>query len=278
MNSYPLVSIIVPTFNQAHYLPMALDSAMFQDYPNIEIIICNHGSTDNTSNIIENFLTEVTQAEVSFLKRCDHENKEDPFERHYELRYPQNRSITLVQSSENIGGTSSYNEGFKKAKGEFCTYLVGDDYLLPNAIGEMVDQLQKTGCDFVYADMFLVDDRGRILQHLKKPEYSFKACFADWYHLGVCKLYRKALHDSVGYYDPSYRNANDYDMYLRFAMAGASFRHINKPLYCVRKHDRDNVAEPASWRNNGYENLMRESVICSKRAQDFLDVFSGEKS
>jgi GT2 family glycosyltransferase len=196
---------------------------------------------------------------------------EDEFVRIYEKRYPQNIAIKIIQSKQNIGGSRSYNEGFKVASGKYCSYLVADDYFLPNAIGKMVEVLEKTNKDVVYSDMFVVDSSGRILQHLKKPDFSFKVCFADWFHLGVSRLYRRRLHQKAGYYDPSYRNANDYDMFLRFALAGAGFVHIPEVLYCTRKHDPDNPAEPASWRNNGYANLLRESTICAKRARALLE-------
>lgn len=266
----PLVSVVVPTYNQGHYLPMALDSVMFQDYDNIEIIICNHGSTDDTAEVIQKFLDSVRSDQVSFLARYDEKKNSSPFIRKYGPRYPQNRKITVLQGSENIGGTASYNEGFRRASGKYCTYLVADDYFFPSAIREMVACLEQNDCDFVYADMFLVDDQGRILQHLQKPDYSFQACLADWYHLGVCKLYRTSLHRKVGFYDPAYRNANDYDMYLRFAMHGARFFHLAKTLYCVRAHDPNDPNEPASWRDNGYENLLKESIRCAQRARKFL--------
>ena len=266
---WPLVSVVVPSYNQAHYLGIALNSVMFQDYPNIEIIICNHGSTDGTTKVIKNFVKDVEKATVSFLDHYD-EEFDQSFVRKELPKYPQGRKIIVLESKENIGATASYNLGFKAATGHYCTYLVGDDYFLPTAIKEMVDVLEKSGCDFVYADMFVVDERGEILQHLQKPDYSFKRCFADWFHIGVCKLYKRALHLKFGYFDTSFRNANDYDMYLKFAMNGAKFRHIKKTLYCVRKHDPDSSNEPAAWRNGGYENLLRESVICCKRARQFL--------
>lgn len=272
MKETPLVSIVVPTFNQAHYLPAALDSVMFQDYSSIEIIICNHGSTDNTSEVISQFVRDVDCGEVFYLKRYDPSETENKFIRHYEKRYPAaGRKIIVCEGKENIGGTASYNEGIKAASGAYCTYLVGDDCFFPNAISAMVEILKKGVADFVYADMFLINDQGRILQHLKKPDYSFNACFVDWFHLGACKLYRRALHAEVGWYDPSYRNANDYDMYLRFAMAGCRFAHIPKPLYCVRKHDSENSSEPASWRNNGYQNLILESILCAERARNYTN-------
>jgi len=269
MENSPLVSIVVPSFNQARFLPAALDSVMFQDYPSLELIICNHGSSDNTSELIASFVQSVEHDEVSFLKRYESSCPDNPFVRQYEKRYPSGRKIIVCEGEENIGGTASYNEGFKRASGVFCTYLVGDDYFLPTAISDMVSALRKPGIDFVYADMLVVDDCGCILQYLKKPNYSFSSCFVDWFHLGVCRLYYRAFHEKVGFFDQSYRNANDYDMYLRFAMKGCRFAHIPKPLYCVRSHDPKNPNEPASWRNDGYQNLLRESILCAERARIF---------
>jgi glycosyltransferase involved in cell wall biosynthesis len=269
--NYPLVSIVVPTFNQARFLPVALDSVIFQDYPNLEIIICNHGSSDDTPAVIERFVNSVQEETVNYLAYFDDNPGKDRFVRKNEKRYPQNRTIKVLQNQKNIGGTCSYNEGFKQASGKYCTYLVADDYLLPNAITAMVEVVEKTGADVVYTDMFVVDNSGRILQHLKKPDYTFKACFADWFHLGVSRLYRRQLHDQVGYYDPGYRNANDYDMFLRFAIGGAKFVHLPRVLYCTRKHNPDDPSEPASWRNDGYANLLRECTICSRRARAFME-------
>lgn len=287
----PLVSIVVPTYNQGHYLPVALDSVMFQEYPNIEIIISNFGSTDGTSAVIADYLRRVETEEVSYLGEMrergpvpegDGADDPDAFVNGVDLcrvrvgRFPDGRTIKVLDSEVNIGGTAAYNEGFKLASGRYCTYLVGDDYFLPNALSTMVDVLEE-GWDAVYSDMFQVDDSGRILQALRKPDYSFKGCFADWFHLGVSRLYRTDLHRRVGLYDTNYRNANDYDMFLRFAMAGATFRHIPQVLYCTRVHDREGRNEPASWRDNGYRNLMRESIICARRARAFAAGETGER-
>jgi glycosyltransferase involved in cell wall biosynthesis len=263
----PLVSVVVPSYNQAHYLEAALDSVIFQDYPNIEIIICNHGSTDNTSEVIASFCENVGKNKVSFLKHMDY-SEEGRFVREYVPRYPQNRRIVVLESKENIGGTRSYNEGFMRANGKYCTYLVGDDRFQLNGVRRMVEVLERENCDFVYSDMVIVDDKDRILQKLSKPDYSFESCFADWFHLGVSKLYKTTLHQVSGFYDPEYRNANDYDMYLRFALDGCRFVHIPEVLYYLRSHDPNNKNEPASWRGDGYRNLIRESSLCASRARE----------
>ena len=264
----PLVSIVVPSYNQAKFLPIALDSVFFQDYPEIEVIICNHGSTDNTSEVIREYIENLKNEKVSYLSYYDDVNNK--LIRKYELRYPQNRIVKIFESKENIGAVKSYNIGFKNATGKYCMYLVGDDYLLPNAISEMVYVLENKKVDVVYADMFVVDNNGRILQKLSKPDWSFKKCLADWFHLGVCRLYKRKLHNRFGYYDEKYRNAHDYDMFLRFAMGGAKFYHLRKVLYCVRKHNPNDPNEPAAWRNRGYENLIKESIECALRARKYL--------
>ena len=264
----PLVSIVVPSYNQAKFLPIALDSVFFQDYPEIEVIICNHGSTDNTSEVIREYIENLKSEKVSYLSYYDDVNNK--LIRKYELRYPQNRIVKIFESKENIGAVKSYNIGFKNATGKYCMYLVGDDYLLPNAISEMVYVLENKKVDVVYADMFVVDNNGRILQKLSKPDWSFKKCLADWFHLGVCRLYKRELHNRFGYYDEKYRNAHDYDMFLRFAMGEAKFYHLRKVLYCVRKHNPNDPNEPAAWRNRGYENLIKESIECALRARKFL--------
>ena len=269
MKEMPLVSIVIPSFNQGHYLPIALDSVMFQDYNNIELIICNHGSTDNTSDIIKTYLKRIKTETVSYLDFFQ-ENCDNEFIRKHKKRYPQNRNISVVESQINIGGTNSYNEGFKIAKGKYCTYLVADDYFLQGAIKKMVTTLENQSADVVFSDMHIVNDKGEILQHLKKPEFNFKKSLSDWFHLGVSRLYRRELHKTIGYYNPEYKNANDYDMFLRFAINNATFIHIPEVLYCTRKHDANNPNEPASWRNNGYLNLMKECKICAKRARHYL--------
>jgi len=269
--SDPLVSIVVPSFNQAQYLGAALDSVLCQDYPNIEVVICNHGSTDETSSVISDLVRSYETAETDYLDRMlEGEGGSLEFIRTKQRRYPPGRKIKVFESKENIGATASYNVGFRNCTGKYVTYLVGDDRLTLHFVRRLVDELEETGADYVYADMAEVDDSCRMTQLLRKPDYSFERSLADWYHLGVAKLYRRDLHSRVGYYDESYRRANDYDMALRFALAGATFRHVPELLYYVRLHLKDGSVEPAGWKNDGFERLMEESILCAKRARQAL--------
>jgi hypothetical protein len=104
---------------------------------------------------------------------------------------------------------------------------------------------------------------------MRLPDYNFETCFATWYHLGVSRLYKTEWHDKVGLMDGTYRCANDYDHYLRFAMAGATFYHLPKILYSVRYHGRDRkTGQHTPLR---YANLIEESKICARRARAWLE-------
>ncbi|BBO73741.1 hypothetical protein DSCW_11580 [Desulfosarcina widdelii] len=183
--------------------------------------------------------------------------------------YPQNRKLIILNFDEDIGATRTYNEGLIKATGKYCTYVVGDDMPHPHMIEGMVSALEEKNVDFVYSDMNVVDDAGCIIRQMRLPDYDFKTCLADWFHLGVSKLYRTGLHKSVGLMDEAYTAANDYDHYLRFAMAGCRFYHLPKILYSVRWHGPDRkTGQHAPAR---YEKLLAESRCCAQRARDYLN-------
>lgn len=242
-----LVSMIVPTYNQADYLGPCLDSIWFQNYPNLEIIVVNDCSTDHTRDVIEDFVKRVQADEVSFASFYNEETNEIERTRH--PRYmKEGRVLKVIQNEQNMGSTRTYNRGFQAATGEYCTYIASDDICHPQMVSELAEPLDRDEADFTYSDMFIFNDQGRILREFKVPDYSFKACFHDWYLCGVSKLYRRALHDSLGWYNNEYLG-NDHEMYLRFARAGVRFKHIAKTLYSVRTHEgrEENVHSSSNW-------------------------------
>ncbi len=263
------VSIVVPTFNQGQVLPMTLDWVFQQSYPNLEVIVVDGGSQDGTKDFLENLPDRIANSRADFLSSVEISLEGEPqFQRQYGPRYPQEgRDLKIVTFPKDIGATETINEGFSRVTGEYCTYVVGDDLPHLSMVEEMVGTLESTGADFAYADMAVVDDAGSILQVLRKPEYSFEACFAQWFHIGVARLYRSELHRRFGHFDPAYAVANDYDMYLRFAIEGAAFVHVPKVLYSVRFHGKNRkTGQHTSARQ---KRLFEESVACARRARNW---------
>lgn len=260
------VSLIVPTYNQAAYLRPCLDSIWFQDYPEIEIILVNDGSTDQTLDIIGAFVSDIGLAKVSYASFYDSGKNE--IERAYYDRYPEKgRQIRIIHHEKNQGLAGALNTGFKACKNDFCTYVPSDNICLPTMVSDLVKPLLE-GYDFSYADMLIMDDAMNIQRKFELPDYSFERCFGDWYLCGVAKMYRRQLHEQSGYYDERYL-AHDHELFQRFAMAGASFIHVAKPLMYVRAHDGDREVEIHSKTN--WSRLLEESKKFVLEARAYLE-------
>ncbi|WP_147819494.1 glycosyltransferase family 2 protein [Salidesulfovibrio onnuriiensis] len=257
-----LVSMIVPTYNQAQYLGACLDSIWFQDYPNLEIIVVNDCSPDKTAEVIDEFAESVGVEEVSFASYFDEDK--DEIVRTVHPRYrTEGRTLKVLHNDKNMGSTRTYNRGFQAATGDYCTYIASDDICHPQMVSELAAPLNADEADFTYSDMFVFDDQGRILREFKVPDYSFKNSFENWYLCGVSKLYRRNLHDKLGWYDNDYL-ANDHELYLRFALDGVRFKHVPKTLYSVRTHDgrEINVHSSSNWAK-----LLEESKFLVRKAR-----------
>ena len=258
------VSVVVPTYNQAQYIGACLDSIYFQDYPDLEIVVVNDASTDHTRAVLDEFVSSISVAKTSYASGYD--KIEDRLVRTYHHRYPQTgRELKIIHNECNLGSTATYNHGFKNCTGTYCTYVASDDLCHPAMITNMVTTMEKGQNDFVYSDMFIIDDSNRILREFKLPDYTFEACFGDWYLCGVSKLYRRELHEKLGYYNENYL-ANDHELYLRFAMNGVRFHHIPQVLYSVRSHENreENVHSPGNW-----SRLLEESCDLVEKARAF---------
>ncbi|HRY21099.1 MAG TPA: glycosyltransferase family 2 protein, partial [Flexilinea sp.] len=127
---FPFVSIVTPSFNQAEFLERTIQSVLSQDYPNLEYIIIDGGSTDGSVEII----------------------------RKYENR------LAYWVSEKDKGQTNAINKGFNRAKGEIFAWLNSDDIYEPGAIQAAVEALMSDpSLGFVYGDCNFIDSHDRII-------------------------------------------------------------------------------------------------------------------
>ncbi|MBE0676722.1 MAG: glycosyltransferase [Bacteroidales bacterium] len=229
------ISVVIHSYNHGRYIEACLDSIYYQDYECIEMILVEDGSTDNSCEVIERWLKSLDSEMVSFGAYYNSET--GLLERRRHKRYNrEGRFIKFLNNKRNMGSTWTYNRGLRHATGKYCTFVAADDVCHPQLFSTLVRPLEEGVADFVFADMFIIDDHGRILREFRLPDYDFKSCFCDWYLCGVATLYRMELHERFGWYDET-ALADDHECYLRFAMGGARFFHIPKTLYSVRSHD-----------------------------------------
>lgn len=137
----PLVSIIIPFYNEERLLARAITSALAQTYKNIELILVNDGSTDASQAVATGYLSR-------------------------------NPAIILVNNTHNSLGHAR-NSGVRKASGTYITFLDSDDELEPDAVGVMVSALESASADAVICAFGMYDDKGRLLKitrpHITKP-------------------------------------------------------------------------------------------------------------
>lgn len=141
---YPKISVITPSYNQGKYLEETITSVVNQDYPNLEFIIIDGGSSDESVNIIKKY-----------------ESK-----------------ITFWQSKPDKGQSNAINIGFAKATGDILCWLNSDDTFLPNALHDVAENYIKTNFDFYYSDVFLIDSESEKFGHIKarKTNYEAQVC------------------------------------------------------------------------------------------------------
>jgi len=138
----PLVSIICLCYNHERFLKEALDSVLAQTYPNLEVIIVDDSSTDDSAAIIQE----------------------------YTRRNPQ---LTYISTGQNVGNTKAFNIGWRASKGEFIVDFATDDVMLPDRVEKQVNQFLQLGQTYgiVYSDAAYINDQGKHLHnHSQKHE------------------------------------------------------------------------------------------------------------
>ena len=199
----PLVSIVIPAYNHASYLAEAIDSVLGQEYPNVELIVLDDGSTDGTLGVLQGY--------------------GDRF--HWE-------------SHANMGQANTLNKGWRMAKGEFLAYLSADDFLYPREVGECVACLQgNEDAVLCYPDFDLVDPESRVVRNIVAPEYSYVEMVTKF----ICApstgaLFRRNAYSKAGEWDPRLRHSPDYEYWLRLGLHGR-FVHLRENLAAFRVHE-----------------------------------------
>jgi len=197
----PRISIVLPTYNGAKYIRKSIDSCLNQTYANIELIIVDDGSTDETPRIIKAYL---------------------------------DKRIKYFRHKKNKGLPHALNTGFANATGEYLTWTSDDNYYDKNAIEKMCNFLQAGSCEFVYCDYYTFkNDDFSIKKLISLPE---QVAFENTNPVRACFLYSRRVKEIIGEYDPDTELAEDYDYWIRVSKK-FHICHLAEPLYFYRIHN-----------------------------------------
>jgi glycosyltransferase involved in cell wall biosynthesis len=184
-NDLPLVSIVTPSFNQAPYIEATIQSVLSQDYPHIQYLIVDGGSTDGTVEIIKKHAGRVA----------------------------------WWVSEPDKGQTDAINKGFGQAQGQILAWLNSDDTYEPGAVSAAVKYLLKyPHVGMVYGDCNFINEEGRVIGKFGSAQTDYRLLRQGYVHIPQQTMFFRAeWWKRVGPLDPSFYFAMDYDLWTRLA-------------------------------------------------------------
>jgi glycosyltransferase involved in cell wall biosynthesis len=200
----PRISVITPSFNQGRYLAQTLDSVLSQGYPNLEYIVIDGGSSDDS---------------------IEH------------LRARSDR-LAYWYSEKDAGHADALNKGFRRATGDVLTFINSDDYLLPGSLWAVAKYFsQHPVADMLYGNLQFVDAYGRLIMERRMTRF-----FASGYLWGGSDLlqpgtfWRRRVYETVGEFSLEYLFSFDAEFFYRAVLGGARVEFTRQFLAAFRVH------------------------------------------
>jgi glycosyltransferase involved in cell wall biosynthesis/SAM-dependent methyltransferase len=199
---WPKISIVTPSYNQGKFIERTVRSVLLQRYPNLEYILMDGGSTDDTVDRLAPYLEQ----------------------------------FSYFVSKPDGGQADAIATGFARSSGEIMAYLNSDDLLSPDALHFVARFFRENPkVDWIYSHRCIVDDEDVVTWYwILPPHLSFLMKRWDYIPQETC-FWRRSLFEKTGNIDRSYRFAMDYDLFVRFMNQGRGLR-LNRFLGAFRDH------------------------------------------
>jgi glycosyltransferase involved in cell wall biosynthesis len=239
-NSKPLVSIITPSFNQAEFLEDTIKSVLAQDYPEIEYLIVDGGSTDGSVDIINQYSSD----------------------------------LAWWVTEPDDGQASAINKGMARANGRIVAWLNSDDLYLPGVVSEAVEVFQSNyNLGLVFGNAVTIDADGRPIRELVFPDWSFEDLIGFRIICQPAVFMQGELFEQVTGLDLNLHFMLDHHLWIRIA-SQAPIKHVSSMWAAARHHEAaKNVSQAADFGRETLEVLdwmqsqpeMAQSVAENKR-------------
>lgn len=221
----PLVTVITPTYNRASLLGDTISSVINQDYPKIEYIVLDDGSTDKTSEVVKKFKGKI-----------------------------------IYKYHANSGEVKTVNKGFTMSHGEIIGVVNSDDPLLPGAISEVVKFMNNNPkIIVVYPDWVKIDKNGKEIEKVTVQDFNYEYMLSTHDNItGPGTFFRRKVLDRLKGRDFRFRYVSDYDFWLRAGLIG-EFARLPKILATSRVH-----SDQATSKNKGFSMAMEHIRVLNK--------------
>ena len=204
MNSYPKITVVTPSYNQAQFLERTICSVLEQDYPNLEYIIIDGASTDGSIDIIQRYENHLAY----WISEPDH------------------------------GQTDAINKGLRKATGEWVAWQNSDDVYYPDVFHDLARAaLKYPHAGLIIGNMMLIDENDYPIRDICFVTPSYRALLAEGMVLtNQSAFWRRSLHEKIGFLDENLHYGFDYEWFLRLSEQTKG-EHINRQWGGYRLHD-----------------------------------------
>lgn len=198
----PWVTLVTPSFQQARFIRDCVESVLKQDYPNLEYLVFDGGSTDGTTEILRSFGNRF-----------------------------------WWQSKPDDGQAAAVNAGLRRARGEIVGFLNSDDWLEAGAVAAAVRALQgRSDVDVVYGQTTITDAKGTELRSFPTQAFNREVFIQHCFISQPAAFWRRSLHQQFGYFSSHFDHTLDYEFWLRLMCGGVGFLHVPEKWAYARDH------------------------------------------
>ena len=207
---YPRITIITPSFNQAQFLERTILSVLNQDYPNLEYIIIDGGSTDGSIEIIKKY----------------------------------EKNIMYWISEKDGGQSQAINNGLKRATGEWLAWQNSDDIFYPGTFHALADAAKKNcQSSLIIGNMNLIDEYDHIINDLKYVAPTYQSLLVEGMVLtNQAAFWRRSIHEKIGYLNENLHYGFDFEWFLRVLQIGLA-THVNQTWGGLRMHSQTKTSQ-----------------------------------
>jgi glycosyltransferase involved in cell wall biosynthesis len=192
----PRVSIVTISFNQGRFLERAIRSVVDQDYPHIEYIVVDPGSTDDSRSIIERYRSRISK----------------------------------VILEPDTGPANGLNKGFAAATGDIYAYINADDAFLPGAIAKAVAAFRaRPDTDVIYGHSYIIDGDGKVVRRSRSVPFDLRRfAYGGVVVMQQSTLFRRRPFEAVGGFNENNRITWDAELLVDFARIGSRFATVDE--------------------------------------------------
>jgi glycosyltransferase involved in cell wall biosynthesis len=206
----PRISIVTPSFNQAAFIERTICSVLDQNYPNLEYIIIDGGSTDDSVELI----------------------------RRYE------KYLAFWVSEKDRGQSHAINKGLKIATGDWVAWQNSDDIFYPGAFKSLANAARKNSkSTLIIGNMNMIDEQGDVINDLKYVTPTYESLLAEGMVLtNQAAFWRRSIHEKIGYLKEDLHYGFDFEWFLRILQYGRA-THVNKTWGGLRMHSQTKTSQ-----------------------------------